>query len=352
MLPQHAVWYIDGSALEADIPQVMAVGFAAVLVDANDGQLLAFAYGVPPSWVNSSAAAEGWALYAVLATILQIANLIGRVRYAGIVTDCKSLLFEIARGKAKCIHHTRVMARLWRLIFRVLDSEETAPPELLDALVRMPAHKTLANVSLHIKSNGTHMTALDWRANRLADGGAKFAAEGGRLSPYMRRASMDELAALELAFVRLGYVTLAANSHVQWTVPDGGTVPIKTVRRDTDVNTLTRRSRKRLVEQAKCGAAPTRKRIRASHSVPAVGHTAIRHGTKRASSSNTAAVHRDRCKVDQADAEARWRARLSEQLVSRSTTPDNWRTVFNERVLSRIAFRERLAERMAKGLFG
>ena len=36
------------------------------------------------------------------------------------------------------------------------------------------------------------------------------------------------LAALELANVRLGYVTLAANSHVQWSVPEGGHSQSKT----------------------------------------------------------------------------------------------------------------------------
>ena len=144
VLPLHAVWYVDGSALEADIPQVMAVGFAAVLVNLYDGQLLAFAYGVPPSWINSSAAAEGWALYTVLATVPHTVTMMGRVRYAGIITDCKSLLCEIARGKERCTHHTRVMARLWGLIFGVIDCDDRAPPELLEALVwmqRVPAHE-------------------------------------------------------------------------------------------------------------------------------------------------------------------------------------------------------------------
>ena len=126
-LPRTAVWYIDGSALEADVPQVIAVGFAITLVDALDGKLLAFAYGVPPSWVNSSAAAEGWALYVVIASIPLISTRAGRVEYAGIVTDCKSLLHELARGKSRCVHHSRVMARLWELIFGVLDCDEQAP---------------------------------------------------------------------------------------------------------------------------------------------------------------------------------------------------------------------------------
>ena len=152
----------------------------------------------------------------------------------------------------------------------------------------MPAHKTLAQVGMHLKSNGACMSALDWRANRLVDRGAKWAAEGVRLSPFTRRTLSGSLAAIE-SLVRLGYITWTVNNFTRWTIPDGGTVPVKTLHRDTDAHAQHRRCRKRAVERV---------------------------GAEQA-----------------------------------STTPD-WRTNRHERVRSRAAFDALLARRMASGLLG
>ena len=55
-------WYIDGSMINGRWNLLATAGFGIVVV-ADDGELLASGWGIPPSWVDSASAAEAWALF-------------------------------------------------------------------------------------------------------------------------------------------------------------------------------------------------------------------------------------------------------------------------------------------------
>ena len=60
-----ARWFIDGSQINGKWKQLSTCGVSIAVV-ADDGQLLAHGQGIPPSWVDSAAGAELWALCTVL----------------------------------------------------------------------------------------------------------------------------------------------------------------------------------------------------------------------------------------------------------------------------------------------
>ena len=74
-------WVIDGFALDPAWPQLATCGFA-IVATTRHGELVAWGSGVAPEMVDSSAAAEAWALL----TCVQSEPDISRV-----ITDCASL---------------------------------------------------------------------------------------------------------------------------------------------------------------------------------------------------------------------------------------------------------------------
>ena len=160
-----AVWYFDGSMLLGSWAELRCIGFGVVVV-ASNGDLLAYGHGVPPAWCSTAAAAEAWALKEVLLW----SPAPPRMR-----TDCHALLDTLANGAEAATAPGKPLARIWYGVRSALDGEfETLVQS--GKLVWMPAHCIPAAVKQVALSDGSRLTMVDWRANRLADGLAKLAA--------------------------------------------------------------------------------------------------------------------------------------------------------------------------------
>ena len=131
---QHT-WYLDGSLHDGCWTEYRAAGFGIVVV-APDASLVAYGLGVPPSWCNTAAAAETWALH----TALSQSAFPPQLR-----TDCQSLLTIASEGTAQATGASRPLARVWKLIAASLDGciESVIESGLL---VWMPAHQALNTI--------------------------------------------------------------------------------------------------------------------------------------------------------------------------------------------------------------
>ena len=106
--PRHnnATWYCDGSMLSGKWQSLRATGFGIAVVS-EQGDLLAYGLGWPPTWCSTAAAAEAWALH----TVLDVCPFPPQLR-----TDCMALLSAAASGTARATHHSRPLARIWKAI--------------------------------------------------------------------------------------------------------------------------------------------------------------------------------------------------------------------------------------------
>ena len=163
--------YIDGSATDPTEPEFTRLGFAIVVVD-DTGLLLAVLRGVPPPWIRDSAGAETWAFYIAL-SLAPVAP--------PIVTDCLGLLQKLRDGPKRAMSESQPLARVWALIFHALDSP-TDTIECYRKMCWMPSHVAKCKADQRFKSDGTCVTAIDWRANRVADAAAKSSAMAHRPS--------------------------------------------------------------------------------------------------------------------------------------------------------------------------
>ena len=93
------------------------------------------------------------------------------------------------------------------------------------------------------KSDCQPVTALDWRANRLADAVAKAAAVENRFAASSRILLQRTITAYERALVELAVVTLAANTH-EVVVPDPNGGFIRKCQRDSAPAPRARRIRR------------------------------------------------------------------------------------------------------------
>ena len=161
----NATVYIDGSASYGDMgPTFIRCDFAMLFVS-KSGNLIGAGRGVPPDCVTSFAAAELWVLYYSLRHCSSIPI---------IITDCKGLLDAAKPGVGPSTGPQSKLARSWKMIANVLD--DTARwSELASCLVWMPSHTSRDEHLNRLKSDGTPLSAIDWRANRLADANAKAA---------------------------------------------------------------------------------------------------------------------------------------------------------------------------------
>ncbi|CAK0874085.1 unnamed protein product, partial [Prorocentrum cordatum] len=212
-------WYTDGSMKFGPLWEFRRTGCALVVVS-EAGDLVAYGSAVPPPWIRTAAAAELWAVMLVLPITL---------RPPVIRTDCRALLAAAEAGSAQATKPTRMLAQIWSRVATLVDGDIST---LVTAgrLTWMPAHGAQTVIGAALRSDGHAVTAVDWRANRLADIIAKAAAgcpqTCGPASGLFKVA--EKLVAHEGAV--LGAVTHAANNHVRELVGPGGALWRVTVR--------------------------------------------------------------------------------------------------------------------------
>ena len=148
-------------------------------------------------------------------------------------TDCQALITTASAGTTCATHHDRPLARVWTKIAHAVDGD-VAALVATGKLVWMPAHKSHHAIGNVLLSNGTPLSATDWRANRLVDCLAKAAAKNlaapREVSAYLRSAD----AAAAHAACLLGVVTHAANNCHSTAETDGGGESHTVTRDSTD----------------------------------------------------------------------------------------------------------------------
>ena len=218
-IPEGSKVYIDASAMDATCKPLTRLGFAIVVV-ASSGELLALGYGCPPNWIVDSGGAETWAFYVVAS----LSPFLPRI-----VTDYLGILSTLRDGKDRAISAVRGTARLWKMVFSVLDSDD-ALRQAQHRVVWMPSHGSRSSIGGRLKSDGHPVSTVDWRANRLADAAAKAAAADGRVAASKRIAHHRACNAYEHALAELAAVTTAANRHAIQSVDSNGKIVTKIVR--------------------------------------------------------------------------------------------------------------------------
>jgi hypothetical protein len=193
----RARFYTDGSLFEGTSPGLARLGWAFTAYD-DRGQLVAAAYGAPPSWVRAIGGAEAWAL--LMAT-----------RYAepgsAFITDSLGCKSTARAGVRWATGAARPQARVWRLLFNTFDSVDDA-----QAIERMPSHKSRAAIGVAERGDGAKITELDFEGNALADCLAKRGAAQYRVPLGIREAfAAAEREARDVAQF-IGRVTWTANN--------------------------------------------------------------------------------------------------------------------------------------------
>ena len=217
----HLRYVIDGS-LKLGRHDPFQVAAAAVVIIDRDGRLAGILDARLPSTVRTSAAAEAWAAWLAFSTAVGLPQ---------VLTDCQSLVLQARGGTAAATAAKKPLAAEWA---RVAAATEVPLQRLVDEhrLVWMPAHLGAAAAAGRLKSDGSTLTAIEWRANRLADAVAKAAAD-------VSNAAREVVALLDAAAhaVRheaavLGATTYAANNHRETVTRDDGRVAT-VIRRDS-----------------------------------------------------------------------------------------------------------------------
>ena len=156
----------------------------------------------PPGWIQDAAGAELWAYLIAIGESMQI---------PGVVTDCKGILDGLRRSRHDLVHEKAALARTWNLILAGIDNQLA---EAAASTTWMPSHISAARMASNAPrdSDGHPITWIGWRANRLADSLAKFAAASSRLpsSFFEWLKEVDDLHLHQAAL--LGMVTHAANN--------------------------------------------------------------------------------------------------------------------------------------------
>ena len=101
-------------------------------------------------------------------------------------------------------------------------------------LAWQPAHLAMVAIGERKLSNGARLTAADWRANRLADGMAKFAARRIRMPDGLRELLESAAEANRHAAMLLAQVTFAANNYITSKLNADGVVETVTLRDSQD----------------------------------------------------------------------------------------------------------------------
>ena len=212
-------WVIDGSALNTKWYTLATFGFA-VVVYADDGELVAWGGGRPPAWIDSASAAEAWAL----ATVTMHAHWEPKI-----ITDCLGLLRTAEAGAAAATKSGKQLARTWAVIAANLDGDIAAMTSA-KKLVWMPAHQGVGAIGTAIKSNGKPITSLEWRANRLVDAIAKFEASRGMAPQTTVDLLTSATALVRHAAAQVGSATFFANNQTEPCQLANGKTVLKTIR--------------------------------------------------------------------------------------------------------------------------
>jgi hypothetical protein len=213
-----ATWYFDGSMLQGKWFQLRVTGFGIVVV--HQGSLLGYGFGSPPHWCLTAAAAEAWAL----ATVLKASPTIPQMK-----TDCLSLIRAAESGSKAATAAKRPLARIWKGVGHTLDADinQIAKAERLGWV---PAHQSLGMIGEKQLPDGTRLTAVDWRANRLADALAKRGAARFALPKDAQELLASGAAAVRYAAGILGRATWGANNCKVTKVDEQGNSSVVTVR--------------------------------------------------------------------------------------------------------------------------
>ena len=97
----------------------------------------------------------------------------------------------------------------------------------------MPAHGAVDTIGRSLDSNGSEITAVEWRANRLVDALAKMAAQEGRLPSALFKLIEAASESVEFYAAKLGAATYEANHFKLQTVLPAGTTTHSTIRDST-----------------------------------------------------------------------------------------------------------------------
>jgi hypothetical protein len=215
------IFYTDGSLMQPRYREFKTAGCAVVIVS-YDGALVGIVEARLPSRVGTASEAEARAFLLAL-TICPFTPIV--------ITDCLSLLATAQGGLARATASRCTMAGVWTLIGAALDGDLAASVEQ-GKLLWMPSHLAHATAAAARKSDGSPVSVLDWRANRLADAVAKSAAgaPASTLNAVRCLKSAGD-ALLEEAAV-LGAVTRAANTHRTQIVTASGNC-VTVIKRDS-----------------------------------------------------------------------------------------------------------------------
>ena len=220
---QEAVWYCDGSLLFGKHKEIRVTGFG-LAVATKSGRLLGYGLGWPPSWCATAAAAEAWAMH----TVLDLCPFPPQMR-----TDCLALLQTAQAGTSQATKASKPLARVWKLIAATLGTDVSFLTES-GVLVWVPAHLSHAAIGESKLSNGTRLSCVDWRANRLVDKLAKTAAAAASDQKQEVKVLESFEAATTSAAALLGLVTHAANNHRVAVEDDTGKVSYTSKRDSVD----------------------------------------------------------------------------------------------------------------------
>jgi hypothetical protein len=215
------IFYTDGSLMQPRFSEFVTAGCAVVIVSC-DGALVGIVEARLPSRVGTASEAEARAFLLAL-MICPFTPIV--------ITDCLSLLTTAQGGLARATASRCTMAGVWTLIGTALDDDLAASVEH-GKLLWMPSHLAHASAAAVRKSDGSPVSTLDWRANRLADAVAKSAAGAPASTLNAVRCLKSAGEALLQEAAVLGAVTRAANSHRTQVVTASGEVAT-VVRRDS-----------------------------------------------------------------------------------------------------------------------
>ena len=194
----------DGSLLHGKWgKETAAVGWAFVALDVQ-GTVVAAAYGVPPSWVDTIQGAELWAVQMVLASIALPEK---------IYTDCKTVQMGVNASAAWAGCSKRRYARIWTVLHVGLDHGEEAR-----RVVWMPAHTARSRIGEAKCGDGSVVDEHMWAANQLADLLAKKGAGMVAHSPGLIRDLAGRAKLTRQVAIYVGQLTFEANQHE---APDG-----------------------------------------------------------------------------------------------------------------------------------
>ncbi len=137
----------------------------------------------------------------------------------------------LSKGKVAATNAKSPLARIWARIYGTLECTMCSE-DLLQKLKWMPAHGAVSTIGRVLDSNGSRITSVEWRANRLVDALAKAAAQPDRVPPQLIELIDAAAEAVEFYAAKLGRVTHEANHYkVDTVLPDGTTT--QTTRRDS-----------------------------------------------------------------------------------------------------------------------